>query len=429
MTPPGAAHWFCGVRVKPAGQVMRARLQRTPRVVVAAPPLAILQPLVQRVVRRDVAWQTEVEIRLKPGGQSPQVTPWVAVAAIRGRQGETWVAGQVETPTAPWQPARAQVNPVGHVRHCGLYAHTTPEPADPGGGGPQSTPKVAVGAFMTTQFCGQVLTPRVARQPPLMLIKPRGQRTCVGILVEGARDGRKDLVGLTVGDLSLDGRIVGSAVGRLVGRTIGARVVPAGTAARKRRHGPTGQTVVAGMGAWQPPLTRRHPRGHLIGVLRAHVTPLVDVARANLFQKVGHMEMPNGARHPPGTRRQPAGQVSVVVLGRHTTPNVLVARDTTSQFLGQVLTPLLARQPREMRVKPAGQVPIKMGVGFLVVGRLVGRSLVVVLHVTPVVVVGFAVTRQPDGQALVPRGAVHPSGLLIQGVGTDGHRERPHVMP
>lgn len=67
------------------------------------------QRALQTLVRRDVAWQTVIDMRLKPVAQRPQRTPRVVVAELIRNQGELAVAGQVvrvETiPTQPLVPA------------------------------------------------------------------------------------------------------------------------------------------------------------------------------------------------------------------------------------------------------------------------------------------------------------------------------------
>ena len=296
-TPTGAAHWLFCVRLHLLGHMMSLLRQRKNRVAVAAPPEIRCQPLVQRVVRRDVAWQTEADMRLKPEGHKTHVTPWVLVAGAMDRQGDVAVAGQVVMAgDGARHPIWEQVKPVGQVMHCALYAHTTP--------------RVAVAARTRRHGPdGQIeVVAKLALHPPGTRLKPVGQET-----VE-------------------------------VGAALLAQVMPMVLVAEAKVRHPVGQIVVDTKLALHPPVTRDHPAGQFTSVLVRvrHTTPAVVVAgTSSVHRWLGQVVIAaTGAWHPPVTRSQPRGQ-RMARTRVQITPDAAVAeamvRHPSPSAVGQVV--------------------------------------------------------------------------------------------
>lgn len=190
-------------------------------------------------------------------------------------------------------------------------------------------------------------------------------------------------------------------------------------------------------------------------MLRVHVTPTVRVAATVWVKPLGHWVMDMAARQPAVTLLHLRGHVSVCAEGVQVTPTFAVGRCSMRQPRAQVRTPRRALHPIVVptvrRVHPdahtTGAVEHctravhlrvgRRGVGrreglLLLVGRREGarvRRTVVVMQEMPAVLVAAAVWRQPTGHAVVPSGAMQPAPLRLQGEGSAGQRDRPHVTP
>ena len=329
----------------------------------------------------------------------------------------------------------------------------------------QMTPLVDVAGKKRRNPVGHVLVPRGARQLPLEVRDQRGgQMRVVGLLdLDGLRDdpdGDRDwdehgtrtctrvvhcLGGHGAGTLQV---LTGGGLGSV-------QVTPSVPLEGIETDQPAGQVLMETVGALHPPMTLGQSVGQSRMTLRVHVTPTRLVAPTVRANPVGHVVMDGEeARQPAVTRLQRRGHVSVCAARAQVTPTLDDDLSSSRQPRPHLVTPTWARHPLIVPTVAGDQLVGQMRGAVehctwavhlrFVVGRRDGRRetrrlgarvgervrmRLRIVHVTPVVVVGFAVARQPLKQVLVPRGAVHPSGLLIQGVGTDGHRERPHVMP
>ena len=178
---------------------------------------------------------------------------------------------------------------------------------------PQMTPRVEEAALTCAIAVGHLVVPTGATQVRPWRLQPAGQVLLPAMELHGTL--RVPLVEVRTVHILIAEQGIETEHVRPTDRVVvaggGAQVTPFPAPALRMRFQPVGHLTILAVFPRQPPLTRSQNLGQRMTCLRPQTTPLDEVARLETLQPEGHLEIPNLARHPPLTRVNLFGHVSV----------------------------------------------------------------------------------------------------------------------